>query len=76
VSFNLYDIVVVTALNVPTRAVTGTASPMRQPRVGDEGTVVHVLGPQDVIVESVDDQGLTVCLADFRTDELGSAQPK
>jgi hypothetical protein len=68
--FKELDIVVVRALLTPTRHVDGTDTIKRQPRVGDQGTIVHVLGPEAYIVESVDAAGMTVWLADFRADEL------
>jgi len=45
--------------------------------VGDLGTVVAVLsrtsGPPGYYVESVNDEGLTVWLAEFEGDELAAA---
>ncbi|MBK6696896.1 MAG: hypothetical protein IPG50_32640 [Myxococcales bacterium] len=43
---------------------------MRQPRVGDLGTIVNVLGENAFTVECVDEGGLTLWLADFLTEEL------
>ena len=43
---NLSDIVRVRALSVPTREVDGPAAEPPQPRVGDAGTVVAVLGDE------------------------------
>ena len=68
--FNELDTVVVRALLTPTRQVEGTDAVKRQPRVGDQGAIVHVLGPEAYVVESVDAAGMTVWLADFRADEL------
>ena len=71
--FHELDVVVVRSLQSANRRVDGIDGVKRQPRVGDQGTVVHVLGPRDYIVESVDDAGLTRWLADFVEDELASA---
>ncbi len=64
------DVVIVRALLVPTRSIDGSDGFCRQPRVGDQGTIVHVLGRDDFVVESVDASGHTVWLADFHRDEL------
>ena len=72
--FNEHDTVVVRSLLTPTRQLAGTDSVKRQPRVGDQGSIVHVLGPDVFVVESVDGEGMTVWLADFRGDEL-AAEP-
>lgn len=68
--FGELDIVLVRALRSAVREVDGTPGVVRQPRVGDQGTIVHVLAPDRYIVESVDDAGHTLWLADFDTDEL------
>jgi len=70
--FNELDTVVVRALATPTRHVDGTDAVKRQPRVGDLGTIVYVLGPGFYVVESVDAAGMTVWLADFRAAELAA----
>ncbi len=72
--FNEDDTVVVRALLTPMRQVDGSDAVKRQPRVGDQGSVVHVLGPDAYVVESVDATGMTLWLADFHTDEL-AAEP-
>ena len=72
--FNELDTVVVRVLITPTRHVDGTDAVKRQPRVGDQGAIVHVLGPDAYVVESVDAAGMTVWLADFRADER-AAEP-
>jgi hypothetical protein len=70
------EVVVVRALLVPTRAVSGTEGCVRQPNLGDEGTIVHVLGPRDFIVECVDPgTGYTLWIADFKDMEL-TAPPR
>jgi len=68
--FHEFDAVVVQCLSVPTRAVTGTAGMVRQPRVGDCGAVVHVLDSERCTVECVDGSGMTAWLADFSFAEL------
>jgi hypothetical protein len=73
--FSEFDIVVVQSLRTPTRQLDGTQAVRRQPRVGDAGTIVHVLGPHDYVVESVDTDGMTVWLADFHADELALLPP-
>lgn len=68
-----YDIVRVARLRVVSREFTGTASVMRAPRVGDIGTICHEHtsdATAPVVVEMVDQDGLTVWLADFHRDEL------
>jgi len=69
-AFHELDVVVVQRLLVPTRTVTGTDGIVRQPRVGDRGTVVHILGSERCIVECVDSSGMTLWLADFSFAEL------
>jgi hypothetical protein len=64
------DVVVVRTLLVPTRNVTGTHRVVRQPRVGDQGAIVHILSSEHCVVECVDSSGLTSWLADFQFDEL------
>ena len=64
------DVVIVRALLVPTRSVDGSDGRCRQPRIGDQGTIVHVLDADAFVVESVDASGYTIWLADFRRDEL------
>ena len=68
--FQEFDVVIVRALLTPARRVDGTEGVVRQPIVGDVGTIVHVHTPSDYIVESVDDRGYTIWLADFSINEL------
>ena len=69
-----YDIVKISSLREPNRACDGTESVMREPRVGDKGIVVHVLGKDSeemkYIVECVNPEGFTVWVADFWEGEL------
>lgn len=62
--------VVVRKLVQPRRQVTGTERVLRQPRVGDQGTVVRVPGADWRTVECVDSSGCTLWLGDFHVDEL------
>ena len=71
--FRELEVVLVRKLRSITREVDGTAGAMRQPRIGDQGTVVLVLGDAEYAVESVKASGLTVWLADFHEDELAAA---
>ncbi len=54
VAFGELDVVRVTRLLAPTRRVHGTEDVARPPRVGDVGTIVHVLGEDAFVVECVD----------------------
>ena len=55
---------------MPGRSFDGTAGVMREPRIGDIGTIVHEYDRKAFIVECVDADGLTVWLADFTSDEI------
>jgi hypothetical protein len=72
--FKEYDVVKVVSLLTDSRRIDGTESIMRQPQVGDVGTIVYVLDDSGdeskYIVESVDQDGMTVWLADFKHSEL------
>jgi len=72
--FNELDQVQVVRLHQATREIDGTERVRRQPRIGDRGTVVALLqGGSDApgyYVECVDDDGLTVWLTGFDSDEL------
>jgi len=70
--FHELDVVLVRRLRSTTRPVDGTDGVKRQPRVGDQGTIVHVPGPQSYVVENADRGGRTIWLADFVEDELAS----
>jgi hypothetical protein len=65
----LLGVVRVTKLLAPARHVEGTASVVRQPMIGDMGTIVWE-GPDLFQVESVDGDGRTVWLAEFKSEEL------
>lgn len=65
------DLVRVVQLNDPNRQFIGTAGVARSPQVGDIGTVVFGDSRHDdVQVESVTAEGLTVWLAEFSVSEL------
>jgi hypothetical protein len=63
------SVVRIKKLTTPDREFDGTADVKRVPRVGDLGILVHKSGDLH-IVEAVDDNGLTIWLADFSQDEL------
>lgn len=68
-----YDSVRICRLLVPERPFDGTEGVARPPRSGDTGTVVATGGrgtEKTWVVESVNAEGKTVWLADFRTEEL------
>jgi hypothetical protein len=69
-TFELFDTVRVTRLLVPDREVDGSSATPPQPRVGEEGAVVEVLGDDVYLVERVTDDGHTVWLAEFSAQEL------
>ena len=66
------DVVRVIGLERSGREFTGTETVARAPRVGDEGTIVYSSGVDGApfTVEMVDDDGLTVWVADFALSEL------
>lgn len=65
------EMVRVAKLNEPARPVIGSGDRTRQPRPGDMGTVVAVLGKgEKYTVECVDENGMTAWLCDFDADEL------
>lgn len=65
----LLDVVRVVRLFEPSRDLTGTTGILRQPRVGDEGTVV-LMKKGTYLVESVTDRGETVFVASFTEGEI------
>ena len=69
-----YDVVRIIALSSASRPVTGTESVLRQPAVGDTGTVVYIGGENTdhplYTVECVNEEGYTVWLADFDGCEI------
>jgi hypothetical protein len=68
--FELADLVRVQQLTVPTREVDGPGAEPPQPRVGDEGTVVALLGDDLYLVEHSTDDGRAVWMAEFLAGEL------
>lgn len=74
-TFKELDVVIVRDLLRPTRQIDGTEGVMRQPRLGDQGAVVHVLSPQEYAVECVDAAGMTVWLGHFGVNEIALSPP-
>ena len=67
----LYSSVKIANLNAATRHIEGTEGVVRQPQIGDSGTIVHVHVPgKAFIVECVDSEGYTVWVGDFDSSEL------
>jgi hypothetical protein len=75
-SYRELDVVVVRRLIVPTRTVTGTDGVVRQPRIGDQGAVVRLLGSGRCLVECVDSSRSPLWLSEFHSDELAPALDK
>ena len=69
-----YDVVRVVRLENPDRPYDGTEGVSRPPRIGDVGTVVFEDGGDLFQVECVDNEGMTVWLADFDKSEIESLQ--
>ncbi len=65
-----HDVVRIVRLNKPSRDFDGTEGVRRPPKIGDTGTIVHEDGSNSFQVESVNNEGLTVWLAEFHTSEL------
>ena len=72
--FKEYDTVKIIALKESIRDFDGTERVKSPPQIGDEGSIVHILGLIDgevkYIVESVNDDGDTIWVADFWESEL------
>jgi len=71
--FPEYSEVRVTQLLGQGRHYWGTDGVCRPPEVGDTGTIVYIVdwaNPTVYIVESLDQHGYTVWVADFVADEL------
>jgi hypothetical protein len=68
--FELSDVVRVRQLTVPSREVDGPAADPPQPRLGDEGRIVAVLGDDLYLVEHSTDDGQSVWMAEFLAGEL------
>ena len=69
-----YDVVRVALLKKIDRSFDGSDGVKRPPEIGDIATVCHEYDPDNlsakIAVEMVNDDGLTVWLADFDRDEL------
>ncbi|MAX24530.1 MAG: hypothetical protein CMJ19_08495 [Phycisphaeraceae bacterium] len=76
--FNELDIVRVVQLLKENRDYTCTEKIGRNPEIGDIGTVCHRLDIDNplspVMVEMVDENGLTIWLAEFLPEELELAE--
>jgi hypothetical protein len=68
--FSTYDIVKIVRLNKPNRHYDGTNGVSRPPRVGDTGTIVYGDDSDAFQVECVNEDGLTVWLAEFHSSEI------
>ena len=68
--FEPFDTVRVARLLVADREVDGSSAEPPQPRVGEEGSVVEVVGDDLYLVERVTDDGRTLWLAEFDEQEL------
>jgi hypothetical protein len=68
--FELSDVVRVQQLTVPTREVDGPGADPPQPRIGELGVVVDLLGDELYLVEHVTDDGRPVWMAEFLAVEL------
>ncbi len=69
-----YDIVRIVRLEKSNRPYDGTAGVSRPPQIGDLGTVVFEDGGDLFQVEYVDDNGMTIWLADFDKSEIENLQ--
>jgi hypothetical protein len=72
-----FDVVQIVRLGTETRPFGGTEGVARAPAIGDVATIVAEWNPADpeapVTAEMVDDDGMTIWLADFYRDELALA---
>jgi hypothetical protein len=64
------DVVRITSIGTVERTVDGSPGVVRQPVIGDLGSIVHVLSPTRFIVECTDSDGLTLWISDFDLDEV------
>ena len=71
---NEYDVVRVAKLRLSreSRAIMGSPDILREPQIGDIGTILISYGGQSnaFIVECCDDMGRSFWVADFLTEEL------
>ena len=73
--FEEYDVVRIVKLITPNRRFDGTAGIIEPPKIGDVGTIVHIVektNPADTIyiIEKVAPSGETIWLADFQEKEI------
>ena len=69
-AFRFPDTVRIVRLRTPTREISGTPHVLRQPTIGETGTVVGEGPAGTYLVEHVDADGMTPWLAGFGADEL------
>ena len=69
-SFEPRDVVRIVKLLTPRREVDGSSANPPQPRQGETGTVVDVLGDDLYLVERTTDDGRPIWLAEFAAEEL------
>jgi hypothetical protein len=70
-AFQELDVVRVVCLKEENRPFTGTAGCARAPAVGDVGTIVNMSRDgRGLIIEMADDDGYTIWLATFTSDEV------
>lgn len=69
-TLEVFDVVRVARLLHPSRDVDGSSVEPQQPRVGERGTVVDLLGDDLYLVERTTDDGRTLWLAEFHEQEL------
>lgn len=68
--FEILDVVRVAQLLIPSRDVDGSAADPPQPRVGDTGIIVEVVGDDVYLVERTTDDGRLLWTAEFSESEL------
>ena len=68
--FEMFDVVRIARLLIPSRDVDGSAPDPPQPRVGETGSIVEVVGDDVYLVERVTDDGRTLWIAEFSESEL------
>lgn len=76
IAFDEYSVVRVARLLQSDRSFQGTAGVSRKPEIGDIGTIVHVYDMTSFAVECMNDDGMTVWLADFFAEELELVKAK
>ena len=72
--FEMADVVRVARLQIPSRDVDGSGATPPQPRVGETGTIVEVVGDDVYLVERLTDDGRLLWIAEFAAGELELVQ--